>query len=362
MNKDWSEKNKTLQSELRKRDTFDQGIRTLIDLRSDLMDAVDSWKLHLSAEDYCAIPFINAKGYHSKTVAYSLWHIFRIEDTVAHTLIKGDEQVFFAGDYKDRIASPIITTGNELVKDQISAFSKQLDIDELYSYIHEVKDSTEDLLRELSFDDLKTKVTDERRAALESLGVVSTDEDAIWLIDYWCGKDIRGLIQMPFSRHWIMHIEACIRILGKLKVPGLDDGGEKKMELIKGSDWKACFEKKRDLYTAKTSVPGAIKLFEIDKEVFEELKSDVSDEDKYRLIHDKGRMLYMDIDDRCGPPYTVVLDDDYKDLCPWADLPDSTFVWSEELTDAAVEIFPSQEKNREKRRKKREERNKKKDR
>ena len=46
--------------------------------------------------------------------------------------------------------------------------------------------------------------------------VVSEDEEAYWLIDYWCGKDIRGLIQMPFSRHWIMHIEASLRIKGKL--------------------------------------------------------------------------------------------------------------------------------------------------
>ena len=45
---------------------------------------------------------------------------------------------------------------------------------------------------------------------------VSTDEDAVWLIDYWCDKDIGGLIRMPFSRHWIMHIEARCRIKNKL--------------------------------------------------------------------------------------------------------------------------------------------------
>ena len=83
------------------------------------------------------------------------------------------------------------------------------------------------------------------------------------------------------------------------------------MELIEGSGWKACFDEERNLYTARTSVPGAIKLFEITEEVFESLKADdMSDDDKYCLIHDKGRKLYMDIDDRCGPPYTVVLVDD----------------------------------------------------
>lgn len=36
----------------------------------------------------------------------------------------------------------IITAGNELVKDQIADFSKQLNLKELYAYIFEVKDST----------------------------------------------------------------------------------------------------------------------------------------------------------------------------------------------------------------------------
>ncbi|MEG0274645.1 MAG: phage head-tail adapter protein, partial [Longicatena sp.] len=29
-------------------------------------------------------------------------------------------------------------------------------------------------------------------------------------------KNIKGLIQMPFSRHWIMHVDACLRIKNKL--------------------------------------------------------------------------------------------------------------------------------------------------
>lgn len=125
------------------------------------------------------------------------------------------------------------------------------------------------------------------------------------------------------------------------------------MQLIQGSGWKAHFDDERNLYTARTSVPGAIYLYEINKEVFEELQTkDMSDDDKYCLIHDKGRSLYMDIDDRCGPPYTVVLDEDYKELCPWTEVPESKTVMPKELTDAAVELFASQENNREQRREK----------
>ncbi len=217
MNKDWSDLNKTMQAQLRKKDTFQAGLETLFALRGQLMDTILSFRDALAPADFSAIPFINADGYHSKTVAYSLWHIFRIEDIVAHTLISGDEQVFFRGGFRQRMNSPVITTGNELKKQQIADFSAQLNLDALYAYLSEVKESTEAILGGLSFDDLKRKIPEERKTALEALHVVSEDESAFWLIDYWCGKDVRGLIQMPFSRHWIMHIEASIRIRNKIR-------------------------------------------------------------------------------------------------------------------------------------------------
>lgn len=216
MNKEWSELNKTMQTQIKKGDTYEDGIGTLFDLRNRLMKTLISLNSELGREDFDAIPFINADGYHSKTIAYSIWHIFRIEDIVVHTLINEDEQVFFMGNYQKRINSPIITTGNELVKQQIADFSRRLNLQELYSYIFEVKESTEKIIKSLSYVELNRKISEERKECLKSLNVVSTDENAIWLIDYWCNKDIRGLFQMPFSRHWIMHTEACLRIKNKI--------------------------------------------------------------------------------------------------------------------------------------------------
>jgi len=216
MNKDWAELNKTIQLQIKKKDTFELGIDTLIKLRMELMAQIMQFKKELSIDDFSAMPYMNAKGYHNKTIAYSLWHIFRIEDIVAHSLIADDEQVFFKGDYQSRINSPIITTANELVKEEIEDFSKKLSVEELYNYIIEVDISTTQILKELTFSDIKEKMTDEKRKSLEKLNVVSKDENAYWLIDYWCGKDVKGLIQMPFSRHWIMHIEACLKIRDKM--------------------------------------------------------------------------------------------------------------------------------------------------
>ncbi|MFR1709743.1 MAG: phage head-tail adapter protein [Clostridium sp.] len=216
MNTEWSDLNKKVQLNIKKEDTFNVGIDTLLILREELMKQVKDFKNILSREDFNAIPFIDAKGHHSKTIAYSLYHIFRIEDIVANSLIKKETQIFFKKDYSHRMKSSIITTGNELIKQEIAIFSSKLDLDELYQYIFDVYNSTTQLLRELSYKDLKTKMTEQDKDNLRILGVLSTDESAIWLIDYWCNKNIQGLIQMPFSRHWIMHIEASLRIKHKI--------------------------------------------------------------------------------------------------------------------------------------------------
>ena len=184
MNKEWSELNKTMQLQLKKEDTFSAGIYTLLELRKQLMNQMLQFKDELTLTDFSAMPYMNANGYHNKTIAYSLWHIFRIEDIVAHSLIAEDEQILFKKDYQRRINSPIITTGNELVKEEIGEFSKKLSIEELYNYIGDVDKSTTQILKTLTYSDMKEKISDERRKQLEKLNVVSVDENAYWLIDY----------------------------------------------------------------------------------------------------------------------------------------------------------------------------------
>lgn len=134
MNKQWSDINKQMQKEINSKATFKSGIETLFSLRNILFQQLIDLRNTISPEDYSKMPFKNAKGYHNKTIAYSIWHIFRIEDIVAHTIINNNEQVFFAENYQEKINSPIITTGNELNQNEVVNFSKRLNIDELYNY------------------------------------------------------------------------------------------------------------------------------------------------------------------------------------------------------------------------------------
>ena len=216
MDKNWSEMNKQMQALLAKEATFPDAVDQLIALRKSLFEQVAQIVATFPEEAFYQMPFSRAEGYHSKTLSYSIWHIFRIEDIVAHEMIAGDQQVLFAQGFDRSIHSPLVTTGNELSGDEIAAFSKKLDVKELYRYAQEVMNASNRMLKQLTFADMKRRFGDEMIEKLKKTGCVSQDENASWLIGYWCGKDIRGLIRMPFSRHWIMHIEAMQRIKNRL--------------------------------------------------------------------------------------------------------------------------------------------------
>ena len=216
MDKHWSEMNKEMQALIAKKATFKDGIGKLLELRKSLFEQITQIVTTFPEEAFWQMPFAGAEGYHSKTLAYSIWHIFRIEDIVAHEMIAEDQQVLFHLDFQMAIRSPIITTGNELAGEEIVDFSKQLDVRALYRYAREVMESTNGILSSLEYPDLKRKFGADMVEKLGATGCVSGDESARWLIGYWCSKNVLGLIKMPFSRHWIMHIEAMRRIKNRL--------------------------------------------------------------------------------------------------------------------------------------------------
>lgn len=131
MNQDWSEKNKNIQKLLGKESAYQEGITQLIEFRTELFEQITHIVKAYPGEAFSKMPYAGAKGYHSKTLSYSIWHIFRIEDIVAHELIAGDKQILFAEDFQKRIGSPVVTTGNELEGDEIVEFSTQLDVEAL---------------------------------------------------------------------------------------------------------------------------------------------------------------------------------------------------------------------------------------
>lgn len=79
------------------------------------------------------------------------------------------------------------------------------------------------------------------------------------------------------------------------------------MEFFKeGNQWKCCFDPEKGLYTAQIGHGVNCTLYEITKEIYENV--DESDDDWSANLIREGRRLFMSVNDKCGLPYTVVLD------------------------------------------------------
>ena len=130
------------------------------------------------------------------------------------------------------------------------------------------------------------------------------------------------------------------------------------MKMKEGLGWKACYNEEKGVYGAEVVFQGSWDLYEISSSVFNSLNKNMNGSQAEELIK-SGRRLYSHVNDRCGPPYTIVIDDDYAVYCPWMTKSEPVGkTWSKEMTDAAVELFESEKGNREQRRMKREQRQK----
>ena len=54
MNKEWSELNKTMQAQIKKRDSYEEGIGSLFDLRNRMMETLISFNSEVCREDFNA--------------------------------------------------------------------------------------------------------------------------------------------------------------------------------------------------------------------------------------------------------------------------------------------------------------------
>ncbi len=203
---------KSFQANIKSKNSFELGKEKLLELRGELISIYEYIFTTCNYEDFVKMPLAT-----DKTIAYYLYHLTRIEDITSNTLIAATEQAFFAKNYDKFLNSPIVTTGNEISRDKLVEFSMMLDINQLRNYTMDVLSNTNNIINDMSYEDSKTKVSGERKIELLKLHTVSADENAFWLVDYWCSKTFAGLLLMPFSRHQMLHLDGCLRIINKIK-------------------------------------------------------------------------------------------------------------------------------------------------
>ena len=208
------EQHKELVRMIRKKDKFEEVIELFLALHAKLHQSiisnskpneVDKLLGGLSPQAYSIMP--TAKD---ETIAWALWHIARIEDITMNILVGCTEQVF-DHQWKTKMNAPISDTGNALSDDEIMLLSRTLNIIELLEYRRAVGKRTREIIKTLSASDMKRKVSKDNLEKVLLVGGVTEEETSIWLLDYWGGKDVAGLLLMPPTRHLIMHFNDCCK-------------------------------------------------------------------------------------------------------------------------------------------------------
>ena len=122
----------------------------------------------------------------SKTVpiCWQFWHTYRIEDLVSNILMENSKQIFNE-DWQKRIGSSITDTGNALEPDELEAWAKAINVEELKNYMIEVGKNTRRILSELSLEQIKSMVPEEWVMRILEEGGVTTDFRSVWLLVFW---------------------------------------------------------------------------------------------------------------------------------------------------------------------------------
>ena len=207
-----SELHKELNIAIRKQDEIDKAKNLFLELHSRLHlseisdtepNEVDNLLEDLSFEEYKIMPTSK-----DETMAWTLWHLARIEDLTMNFLVSEKEQIFNQ-EWKKELNTPIDDTGNTLTDDEIMNLSRVLNVSALIAYRNAVGKRTQDIVKSLSAIDLKRKVSPQGIYKIRKTGGVTEQCDSSWLLDYWRKKDVAGILLMPPTRHAILHQNDC---------------------------------------------------------------------------------------------------------------------------------------------------------
>ena len=88
-------------------------------------------------------------------ICWQLWHTYRIEDLVSNILMANGHQIF-NDEWLKKINSSITDTGNALELDEVIAWAKDINVQELKNYMIAVGKNTRQILSKLTLEQIKS--------------------------------------------------------------------------------------------------------------------------------------------------------------------------------------------------------------
>jgi len=215
----WNPKQALLKNIIQKSDRFSQAIELSLEMHS-LVHTSEMSGIKIRTFEDCLWDELDEEIFRTMptekdvTIAWNIWHLTRIEDMTSNVLIADDSQVIIKGSWLKKLSIDIYDTGNTMNKDEIKAFSKNVDMKELRNYRIAVGRKTQEIIRQLEQTDIKKKVKPDRLQRIFNEGGVL--EESKWLLEFWGKKTIGGILQMPITRHQIVHLNDSLKIKHRL--------------------------------------------------------------------------------------------------------------------------------------------------
>jgi hypothetical protein len=215
---DWTAKQNNLKKHLSKEQTFDEGIKLLMEMHGLLHDkkvykntgdTIYNFLWDKLKEETCKI--ISNKG---TSIIWNVWHITRIEDIVANILIGNTDEVLNDA-VQTKLNINIKDTGNAMDYKEIELLNKEINIRALNEYRIKVGKQTQRIIKNIKFTDMGKKMEKEQLNKIMESGGLLKHEKSKWLLDFWGKKTILGLIMMPITRHQTLHLNDCFTIKEK---------------------------------------------------------------------------------------------------------------------------------------------------
>jgi len=115
-------------------------------------------------------------------------------------------------EWLDKLKITVQDTGNAMSDSEIMDLSNRIDKATLYEYRKSVGQRTKEIINNLKPEDMKRKVARKDLDRIAEAGGVTSHPSSNWLLDFWGRKNIAGIIQMPITRHQVVHLNDCKRL------------------------------------------------------------------------------------------------------------------------------------------------------
>ena len=149
------------------------------------------------------------------SIAWCIFHIARIEDMTMNILLVGNEQVFTAEGWQNKLNANITHSANAMSEEEIIELSQALNINALLEYRNTVGQRTRQIVQQLQPGQLKQKISFKRIEQLHKIGAILPEAKSI--TDYWSKRTLAGLLLMPPTRHNFVHINESVRLKKRKK-------------------------------------------------------------------------------------------------------------------------------------------------